>query len=517
MSTDTPFIPQSSQEQPPDPMALRGVFQNPAFVRLWSAQVLSSLGDWVGLFAILAITARVSNNSATAVSLVMVARMLPSFFLATLGGVIVDRFDRRKVMMFADFGRAALLCVLPFANSLWVLVAVSFSLEIFTLLWGPAKDAALPSVVPKEQLANANSLGLVASYGTFPFGGVIFSALAVIATWLGGFEVLKSLAVGKETIALWVDACTFIASAFLIFKLPIPAPTHSGLKFEWNQSIREIREGMEFVRSDRRARAVIVGLGLGIIGAGAMVPLGPVYADVVLGGPAQFGVLMTALGTGAAIGVVTLLMVQRRVRREPVFEMGVIGVGVFLLAAATFSSGGLVALMVAGLGACAGAAYVTGFTILQEHVSDELRGRTFATLAAVVRLCLLLALTVSPLLADVADWLARLLIPNQEISVGALNYVFPGVRFALWIGGLLVIVGGLYARLELTRLGREEASQIHPTRPTSRSLWSPPPDVSSPNADSSNDSGVSGLGSTSEGVAEVAKDESASEDKGSTQ
>jgi len=237
---------------------------------------------------------------------------------------------------------------------------------------------------------------------------------------------------------------------------------------------------------------------------------------VVLGGPAQFGVLMTALGTGAAIGVVTLLMVQRRVRREPVFEMGVIGVGVFLLAAATFSSGGLVALMVAGLGACAGAAYVTGFTILQEHVSDELRGRTFATLAAVVRLCLLLALTVSPLLADVADWLAGLLIPGQAVSLGGLDYVFPGVRFALWIGGALVILGGLYARLELTRLGREEASQIHPTRPTSRSLWSPLPDVSSPNADSSNGSGVNGLVSTTEGAVEVTEDESTNEDKGST-
>ena len=99
VSTETPFIPASPEEQPPDPSALRGVFRNPAFVRLWTAQVLSSLGDWVGLFAILAIAARVSNNSATAVSLVMVARMLPSFFLATLGGVIVDRFDRRNLWL----------------------------------------------------------------------------------------------------------------------------------------------------------------------------------------------------------------------------------------------------------------------------------------------------------------------------------------------------------------------------------------------------------------------------------
>ena len=117
MSTDTPFIPSSAAEPPPDPSALKRVFSHPAFVRLWSAQVLSSLGDWTGMFAILAITNHVSHGSAFALSIVMVARMLPSFFLATLGGVIVDRFDRRKVMMFADLGRAALICTLPFAHS----------------------------------------------------------------------------------------------------------------------------------------------------------------------------------------------------------------------------------------------------------------------------------------------------------------------------------------------------------------------------------------------------------------
>jgi dTMP kinase len=65
-------------------------------LQLWLAQVFSSLGDWVGFFAILQLTGRVSNDSAAAFSLVIAVRMVPGFFLATLGGVIVDRYDRRR-------------------------------------------------------------------------------------------------------------------------------------------------------------------------------------------------------------------------------------------------------------------------------------------------------------------------------------------------------------------------------------------------------------------------------------
>ena len=82
------------------------------FFRLWVAQCVSSLGDWIGLIAILAIAARVSDNSGAAVSLVMTTRVLPGFLLGTVGGVIIDRFDRRKVMVLCDIGRASLL-VLP--------------------------------------------------------------------------------------------------------------------------------------------------------------------------------------------------------------------------------------------------------------------------------------------------------------------------------------------------------------------------------------------------------------------
>src|SRR5437762_6940825 len=112
-----PFIP-SDVSEPPLPDAPWRVFGTKAFFRLWLAQCVSSTGDWIGLIAILAIAARVSDNSGAAVSLVMLARVVPGFFLGTFGGVLIDRLDRRMVMVFCDVGRAALLAVLLFTQSL---------------------------------------------------------------------------------------------------------------------------------------------------------------------------------------------------------------------------------------------------------------------------------------------------------------------------------------------------------------------------------------------------------------
>jgi dTMP kinase len=458
-----PFIPPSSEEHsiPPAPWRL---FGTRPFFKLWLAQVFSSLGDWVGFIAILQLTGRVSNDAAAAFSLVIAVRMVPGFFLATLGGVIVDRYDRRKVMVCCDLGRAALICTLPFVNSLWLLVVVSFFIEILTLLWGPAKDASVPHFVPEENLATANSLSLVASYGTFPLAGIITAALAVIAGWLGGFQALSSLKDNAAVPALWFDAITYVTSAIIVFRLPIPRRTRrSDSKFEWTSTFSEIKDGLSFIRTDRFARAVIVGLGGGVIGAGAMVPLSTVFATEVLGSKSEFGVLLFALGTGAAIGVFGLLAFQKRLPRDTVFEWSIIGAGICLAVAAAFNVGGLAAVSIAGVGACAGAAYVTGFTVLQETVTDELRGRTFATLYAVVRLCLLLSLTVSPLFADLYEWLFSLAAGAPRVTLGGFSYGFPGVRLALWGGAVLTIVSGLYARHELRAMRALEGVPRHPS------------------------------------------------------
>ncbi len=137
------------------------------------------------------------------------------------------------------------------------------------------------------------------------------------------------------------------------------------------------------------------------------------------------------------------MWLQNRLPRTTVFTFAVIGVGGFLVLAASFSTLAPAALMIGGVGACAGGSYVTGFTVLQETTSDEIRGRTFATLYTVIRLCLLISLTISPLWADFWNEITKAILgPSQSVSIGPYTYALPGVRIALWGGGLITLAAG---------------------------------------------------------------------------
>src|SRR4051794_36855177 len=467
---EAPSSPSDSSE-PPMPDSPWRVFGSKTFFRLWTAQFVSSLGDWIGLIAILAIAARVSDNSGAAVSLVMTTRVLPGFLLGTVGGVIIDRFDRRKVMVVCDIGRASLLVLLPFVDNLGGLLLISLGLEILTLLWGPAQAATVPNIVDDEHLSAANSLSLAASFGTFPVAAIIFSLLAGVATVVGDFGIISSLKVDQEALALIFDALTFVVSAAIIYRLPIPRTEKrengNGKRIDWTETFREFKEGLQFVGQHALVRGVMLGLGVGLIGAGAMIPLGPSFAQEVLdGGAAAFGVLMTALGFGAAFGVITLLWLQGRLPRITVFCFAVIRTGGVLLRAAPFYPHAPPALMIGAVGACAGTTYVTGFTVLQESVPDELRGRIFAALYTVVRLCLLIALTISPLWADFWDFVTQgLLGSDQSVSIGPYSYALPGVRIALWGGGIITFVAGFIAWRSIRKAERQAAETGEPTVP----------------------------------------------------
>ncbi len=469
MSKTAPFTSNEFEEDL-DPENLWAAFRQYGYWRLFLAQVISSLGDWIGIFAIIAIAARVSDSPEAAVALVMVARILPGFFLASIGGVLVDKWDRQRTMIVCNFIRAGLLILLPFWNTILGLIVISLLLEMCTLLWGPAKDASVPHLISQKHLATANSLGLVAAYGTFPIGSILFALVSRYSDFLDIDEVFN-IEVDQEFLALWVNSSTYIISAILILSLSrvfksireakkqrIAAGETTEIKFNLRDgkrnavknAVAEIVDGYKYIAKHRIVRGVMIGLGLGIIGGGALVPLGSVYALQVLeGGAAAYSLLMTALGTGAAIGIITLQFVQKNLKRGTVFWVAVVLCGVSMAATGASSSLALSIVTVGIFGACAGCAYVTGFTILQEEAQDEVMGRTFAALHTIMRVCMLAGMTIAPLSARLFQWLIETIFGTTQFQVGDFVYTVPGVRVAIIVGGIVMLFGGFVSRRQV--------------------------------------------------------------------
>jgi dTMP kinase len=359
--------------------------------------------------------------------------------------------------------RASVLLTLPFIDHVWTLVVASLALEVGTLLWSPAKEASVPNIVPASHLATANSLSIVAAYGTFPIATLLFTFLAKVASWLGGFESLDFLKIDQEFIAVYLDVLTFLLSAVLISTLALPRRPKvrekgEPIRIDFYATLRELREGWGFMFINPTVRAVMVGIGTGLIGGGMLVPLGDIFSTEVLGGgSAGFGLLLTGMGFGMAAGVLLVTTMQRRIPKARVFCWSVLGAGVTILIAASMSRLDTAVPFVAVLGVCAGSVYVLGFTILHETVADELRGRIFSALYTLVRFCLLLSFAVGPLLAETLGRLSSRLV-DSSVTVAGIDVALPGVRLALWLAGVVILGAGLLAFTSLRVGERRDAA-----------------------------------------------------------
>ena len=438
------------------------LFGSTAFFRLWLTQVVSATGDWLGFLAIAALATRVSDRPEAAVGLVMSARIVPGFFLGPAAGVFADRFDRKRLMVMCDVGRALVLASLPFVNTVPGLIVASLILEVFTLLWAPAKEASVPHLVPADHLTTANSLSLAAAYGTIPVAAGLFSLLAKLSEAIGDFELLTVVRGTQEGLAFYFDAGTFLVSALMIWTLPLPRRrkndrARGSKRVEFGAAWRELREGWQFVFMNPVVRAVNLGLATGLIGGGMLVPLGPVFAEQVLGaGQSGFGVLIFALGLGVAVGVIAISVFQRRVSKEWVFVIAVFLAGISLGTAASMSALELAAAFVFVLGTCAGAVYVLGFTMLHQHVEDELRGRIFSALYTLVRLCVLVAFAVGPFLSELFGQLSDRVFDDGHIALFGVAIAVPGVRLTLWTASAIIVVAGFIAAHSMLDAARKD-------------------------------------------------------------
>ncbi len=440
-----------------------GLFAAPGFLRLWIAQVVSSFGDWIGLLATIEVARRIGGDQpGSAIALVVTARVLPGFFLASAGGIIVDRFNRKRLLVICDIVRASVLLTIPFIDRVWLLVLASLALELATSLWSPAKEAIVPNIVPARHLTAANSLGLVAAYGTFPLGAGAFALMAKLGELIGWTDI------GQVEMSLVLDSATFLIAAAIIATLPLSphiTAAHrkrdTGRRIDWRQGFRELREGWDFIALNPQVRAVLVGLGTGMIGGGMLVPLGAVFNDEVLGaGSAGFSSILVAMGLGVGGGVALVTLLQSAANylgrqsalaaegRARLFVFSVFLAGASLMFAASVSITLLVLAGVLLLGLAAGSVYVTGLTLLHENVEEVLRGRVFAAMYTLVRFCLLISMAAGGFLSDGFQWLFEVAFDN-EIRVGDSVLALPGVRGALWLGALLILMAGVLAALSL--------------------------------------------------------------------
>ncbi|MGH2661455.1 MAG: dTMP kinase [Actinomycetota bacterium] len=437
------------------PATFRTLLRDPSFSRLYRAILVSSLGDWVGFVAVVALVTRIGGGSAGfAVSGIMLARLLPSLVFGPFAGVLVDRFDRKRLMVVADVVRGVGYASLPLIPHLPWIFSISFLIECLSLLWSPARDAIIPNLVPRRQLANANTITLGTGYGTLPLAGLVYTALAGLAGALGAQVAYFDQ--NPESVALWADALTFAFSAYMIRGLASErigrgVKKRDG-KLEFGEAFSDMREGVRFLREHQFARAMTVGIVLAFTGAGAVMSVGPIFAQFTLGGTATaWGFLVSAVGLGMVAGMALVGQVHKVVDKDIYFPLAILGGGFALIVLAVMPNVLLAAIVTVIMGAAAGSTWVTGYTLLHENVSDELRGRVFGTLTVLARLGLFLSLAGFPVLAQA--------FPDLGFTPGD-----DGPRGAIWVGAGIMLAGGIFSRIGLSksRLARPRALRLFP-------------------------------------------------------
>jgi dTMP kinase len=412
------------------------VLKIPAFRKLWNAMSFSSFGDWLGLLATTALAQQLAGGDyATAnfaIAGVFIARLLPSVILGPIAGVIADRFDRKKVMVFGDILRAGLFISIPIVgNYLWLYIATVL-VECVTLFWSPAKEATVPNLVPKNRLENANQMSLFAAYGSAPVAAIAFSLLSVSATAVGATIGLENYT--AVDLALYLNALSFLFSAATISKIEIPKE-----HIKKNQSSPSLGtsliDGAKFISASKIIRGLIIGMLGAFVAAGAVIGLARTFVGDLDAGDAAYGILFGAVFTGLAAGIALGPKIFSQFSRRRLFGAALATAGFLLVVLSLLQNLVIALLVVLFIGAFSGVSWVTGFTMLGMEVSDEIRGRTFAFVQALVRVSLVAVLAISPLIAAA--------IGEHTFSFGEAILTYNGAAFTMLGGGVIAALVGI--------------------------------------------------------------------------
>ena len=418
-----------------------------SFRRLWIALSLSSLGDWLSLLALSTLAVKLGGRSggAYAVSGVWLTSLLPALIFGPLAGAVADKFDRRLNMIIGDVIRAVLYVTIPinlsvgFANQLTWMYIVQFLASTASLFWTPAKDASVPNLVPADKLEQANQLSLFTTYGTAPIAGLVFALLAFVSSGLS--HLSHYFSTNQVNLALYFNTVTFIVSALTIVMLRElkRRPTSS---ISTPSLLKSIWEGWRFLGQTRVVRGIVVGMTGAFAAGGVVVGLGPSYVRYTLGGgSAGWGAVFAGIFFGLAIGMFLGLRILRGFSRRRLFGVSIMFAALPLAIVALVPNLVLVVILTIVLGACAGVAYVTGYTVIGLEVDDATRGRTFAFLQSAIRVILFAVIAIAPTLAGGFDALVHAL-GGSTVRVGDVAYLNIGYNLVLLLAAVVALVLG---------------------------------------------------------------------------
>ncbi len=430
--------------------AQHGLLRNRAFMALWGAQVLSQTAANAVTSALIILVAELTHSNTSSSFLILLA-IIPAVLFGFAGGVIVDRVDRRMVLVVTNALRAVVIVPLILAGeSVTTAYLVNFLVATVTIFFVPAEAATIPSIVRKRDLLVANSLFTFTFNGAFLVGFII---LAPVVVSLYGFYVL------------WFTiGSMFAIASVLCLTLPTAAPKARLLSVEAaEQAVSETRRGIAdafgYLRSTPLVTWAMVYIALTytlVAVAGALAP--GFVREVLRLGERNVVVLVAPAGIGVVIGLGLLNVVSRRIGRPHAIGVGlmVTAIALAVLAAArpfadVFAEsrfgGGLGGALPFFIGIVSVTAFVFGvaysfitvpaMTLLQEELPEDIRGRVFGVLNSLVSIFSFLPLVIVGPIADV--WgIAPVFV------LGAL------VVFGVWFAG----------RSERLRSGRSFASSV---------------------------------------------------------
>lgn len=354
-------------------MALGGYLEllrrNPHYRNLWLAQFISNLGDWFNLLASATLIASITQSGA-AVSYLFLARLLPVFVVTPFAGVLVDRINRKAILVAADVLRA--LTVLGFLlvrepSHVWLFYLLNVLQFALSALYPPAHSAVLANVVAPRDLITANALD-----------GFTWSSMLAIGALLGGIAA----AFFGVRAAFVIDSLSFILSAFFVSRVQLLY--QSATRGATRGGFLDFVDGLRYLQ----VRPFLLGLAL-VKASGALiwgavnvleVPLANTVFPINGSGALTLGLMYAAVGLGTGVGPLVLRRVWGDSRAgilwAIVISFALMSVGVMSVGLAPSLPWLLIAVFVRTFGT--GGLWVFSATMLQSLTGDEFRGRVFA-------------------------------------------------------------------------------------------------------------------------------------------